>query len=68
MGAYSALWLKHQAISIHSADKISIVLDQLHTEILHQLISPWCRIYASVNEVSIGSDNGLSPIRRQAII
>ena len=28
------------------------------------LISPWYRIYASVNRVSIG----LSPIRRQAII
>ena len=26
------------------------------------------RIYASVNRVSIGSDNGLSPVRRQAII
>ena len=25
-------------------------------------------LYASVNQVSIGSDNGLSPIRRQAII
>ena len=25
-------------------------------------------IYASVNRVSIGSDNGLSPVRRQAII
>ena len=25
-------------------------------------------IYASVNQVSLGSDNGLSPIRRQAII
>ena len=25
-------------------------------------------IYASVNWISIGSDNGLSPIRRQAII
>ena len=25
-------------------------------------------VYASVNYVSIGSDNGLSPIRRQAII
>ena len=32
-----------------------------------QLISPWCRIYVSVNWVSIGSDNGLSPVRRQAI-
>ena len=31
-------------------------------------ISPLCRICVSVNRVSIGSDNGLSPIRRQAII
>ena len=31
-------------------------------------ISSYCRIYASVNRVSIGSDNGLSSIRRQAII
>ena len=29
---------------------------------------PSCHIYASMNGVSIGSDNGLSPIRRQAII
>ena len=27
-----------------------------------------CRIYASVNRINIGSDNGLTPIRRQAII
>ena len=26
------------------------------------------RIYASVNKTIIGSDNGLSPVRRQAII
>ena len=32
------------------------------------LISPKCRIYASVNRFSIGSDNGLSPTRCQAII
>ena len=32
------------------------------------LISSWCRIYASVNRVSIGSDNGLSAMRNQAII
>ena len=31
------------------------------------LISAWCRINASVNWVSIGSRNGLSPVRRQAI-
>ena len=29
---------------------------------------PLCRIYASMNCVSIGSDNDLSPIRRQPII
>ena len=33
----------------------------------YQLISADCHIYASVNLVSIGSDNGLSPMRRQAI-
>ena len=31
-------------------------------------MSPQCHIYASVNRVSIGSDNGLSPTRHQAII
>ena len=31
-----ALMQKHQAISIHIADKISIVLEQFHTERLHQ--------------------------------
>ena len=34
MGEYSALWvlvvLKHQAMSIHSADKISIIFDHFH--------------------------------------
>ena len=29
---------------------------------------PQCRIYASVNQVNTGSNNGLSPIWRQAII
>ena len=33
-----------------------------------ELISPYCRIYASVNWVSISSGNGLSPVRHQAII
>ena len=32
------------------------------------LLSPLCLIYASVNWVNIGSDNGLSPERRPAII
>ena len=33
-----------------------------------QLIEAEWRIYASLNWVIIGSDNGLSPVRRQAII
>ena len=39
---------------------------------LHQLLFnsslPYCRIYASVNRISIVSDNGMSPIRRKVII
>ena len=35
--------------------------------LINQLISPYCRIYASVNRVGNGSGNGLSPVRRQAI-
>ena len=31
-------------------------------------LSPWCRIYASLNWTSIGSDNGLSPGLCQTII
>ena len=34
----------------------------------NELISPYTHIYTSVYQVSNGSDNGLSPIRRQAII
>ena len=33
----------------------------------YEVISPKCRIYASVNSVSIGSCNGLSAVQRQAI-
>ena len=33
--AADAFMLKHWAISIQSADKILIVLDQFHTKILH---------------------------------
>ena len=35
---------------------------------LFKLIEAEWRIYALVNRVSIDSDNGLLPIRRQAII
>ena len=34
---------------------------------MHLTHLPLCHIYASVKWVSIGSDNGLSPVRRQAI-
>ena len=33
--ATAALVLKHQTISIHSADEMFIVSDQFHTKILH---------------------------------
>ena len=36
--------------------------------VLYELIEAEWRIYASVNWATIGSDNGLSPGRRQAII
>ena len=29
---------------------------------------PQCRIYASANRINFGSDNDLSPIRRQTLI
>ena len=34
---------------------------------LYQLISSWCHIYVSMNWVSIGSGNALSPVGCQAI-
>ena len=42
--------------SIYFLDNIGI------SELTHL---PYCRIYASVNWVSIGSDNDLSPIQHQ---
>ena len=36
-------------------------------KLIHELISPWCRIYASLNSAIIGSGNGLSSSRSQAI-
>ena len=35
---------------------------------IYQLIEAEWHIYASANQIIIGSDNGLSPGRRQAII
>ena len=41
--ATDALVLKHQAISIHSANQILIVLDQIHAQILHLQGAIWKR-------------------------
>ena len=46
-------------------DGITYVVNFDHGYLTH---FPLCRIYASVNRVSISSDSGVSPIRRQAII
>ena len=58
------LWVPSTDTFKHSPAKRSVTFNSGLTK----LISPKCRIYASVNRVNIGSDNGLSPIRRQAII
>ena len=42
--------------------------NKIHHSCNNQLISPLDRIYASLNRIRIGSDNGLQPIRRQTII
>ena len=47
---------------------ISTISDVHDDNLSDYLTSPWCRKYASVNRIGIGSDNGLSHIRRQAII
>ena len=45
--ATDALVLKHQAISIHSADWIFIGLDQFHTEISH-LQGKWTALKGNI--------------------
>ena len=41
---------------------------QAWVQVIWEEMSSYCRIYTSVNWINIISDNGLSPIRRQAII
>ena len=54
-----------QYIYIHWIKKYALLIShRSHND----LISPKCRIYASMNGVSIGSDNGLLRGRRQAIV
>ena len=54
-------------ISVRSAQSHSYLTGLITTEIIFKS-SPPSAAYASVNQADIGSDNGLSPIRRQAII
>ena len=52
-----------------SGPSVSASMCQHHIHVIHHTFnSPWCRTYVSVNWISIGSDNGLAPNRRQAII
>ena len=56
------MWFVDMAIvaaSLHNKFSVSFTI---------KLMSLFCGIYASVNHVIIGSDNGLAPIRHQAII
>ena len=42
-----------------------------HNHVLYQvnyLIKGWVMIYASINQAIIGSDNGISPVKYQAIV
>ena len=61
--------LLHKIFNIFDGSLVLGFIFQLY-DILNGslLIFPQCCIFASKNRVSIGSDNGLSPIRRQAII
>ena len=64
-------WLTfHHSVETHySTGNLQKQIHTLCTWILiKHVISPWCRFYASLNLVNIGSDNGLLPIWHQAII
>ena len=52
------VWASAGLLSIGTGFSLYLVL----------IISPYCRIYASVNRFSIVSDDGLSPTRRQAFV
>ena len=48
--------------------KTHYFLERTHQNLTHRMHDATHCIYASVNQVSIGADNGLLPIQRQAII
>ena len=47
--------------------KVCAIYTVISVRWFRTVISPSCRIFTSVNRVSIGSDNDLSPIRRQPL-
>ena len=65
--ATDALVLKHQVISIHSADLISIALGQFQTKMLHLWCENWIwfwkqkiTLFFNGLTMSIGSDNSVT--------
>ena len=48
--------------------KLSLFLSSMFSKVGLVNSSPISAAYASVNRVSIGKDNGLAPVQRQAII
>ena len=59
---------RRNVLKYHPKDTNKIVQVKKIIYETNELISPSCRINASVNWVSIGSDNGLFRIQRQAFI
>ena len=56
--------LMHLCIMVTRAQWVKAQIKPVQLPLTHP---PLCCIYASVSRVSIGSDNGLSPVRHQAI-
>ena len=66
LSAWTSCWTNTWvAIIIAVSELVQVCFRPVH---LSQFIEPEWRIYASVEHTNIGSDNGLSPVRRQAII
>ena len=55
-------------LSVENADTINSPTTTTTTPNTHPHPHRQCRIYTAVNQITFGSDNGVSPVRRQAII
>ena len=55
-----------QFLATEIVHNVKMYVNKIGFTLTHHTLVP--HIYVSVNHVSIGSDNGLAPIRRQAII